>query len=117
MSKGLNTMNSSVFNQHWFLDDKSLNELEKIKAEKEKLLNSVITKDGEIEFLRQQLNSIQQRAQNITLENTRQREKEAKQDRLEIDNLRKKNEQLKSQLEVQVIDIFIVSLFNLIILL
>ncbi|KMQ90233.1 hypothetical protein RF55_10030 [Lasius niger] len=83
-------------------DDK---ELEKLKNENKKLLNDFITKDGETVFLRQQLQQIQLRTENEKLEKMRLIEEQANNHRLEINKICKEKEQLKTQLELQNLEI------------
>ncbi|GAB1869537.1 hypothetical protein CAJAP_10616 [Camponotus japonicus] len=83
-------------------DDK---ELEKLKNENKKLLNDFITKDGETVYLRQQLQQIQLRTENEKLEKLRLIEEQANNHRLEIGKIYKEKEQLKTQLELQNLEI------------
>ncbi|XP_039303351.1 uncharacterized protein LOC105195921 isoform X2 [Solenopsis invicta] len=83
-------------------DDK---ELEKLKAENKKLLNDFITKDGETAFLRQQLLQTQLRVENEKLEKMRLIEEQANCHRSEINQICKEKEQLKTQLELQNLEI------------
>ncbi|XP_036148826.1 uncharacterized protein LOC105833730 isoform X2 [Monomorium pharaonis] len=83
-------------------DDK---ELEKLKAENKKLLNDFITKDGETVFLRQQLQQTQLRIENEKLEKMRLMEEQANRHRSEINQIYKEKQQLKTQLELQNLEI------------
>ncbi|XP_011870203.1 PREDICTED: uncharacterized protein LOC105563313 [Vollenhovia emeryi] len=83
-------------------DDK---ELEKLKTDNRKLLNDFITKDGETTFLRQQLQQAQLRIENEKLEKTRLIEEQANQYRSEINKIYKQKEQLKTQLELQNLEV------------
>ncbi|XP_077282780.1 mutagen-sensitive 304 isoform X2 [Temnothorax americanus] len=83
-------------------DDK---ELEKLKTENKKLLNDFITKDGETAFLRQQLQQTQLRIENEKLEKMRLIEEQANRHRSEINKIYKEKEQLKTQLELQDLEI------------
>jgi hypothetical protein len=73
-----------------------------LKNENKKLLNDFITKDGEIVFLRQQLQQTQLRVENEKLEKMHLIEEQANRHRSEINNICKEKEQLKTQLELQV---------------
>lgn len=83
-------------------DDK---ELEKLKNENKKLLNDFITKDGETVYLRQQLQQIQLRTENEKLEKMHLIEEQANSHRLEVNEICKEKEQLKTQLELQNLEI------------
>ncbi|XP_071643298.1 uncharacterized protein Mus304 isoform X4 [Temnothorax longispinosus] len=80
-------------------------ELEKLKTENKKLLNDFITKDGETAFLRQQLQQTQLRIENEKLEKMRLIEEQANRHRSEINKIYKEKEQLKTQLELQDLEI------------
>ncbi|KYN36520.1 hypothetical protein ALC56_09115 [Trachymyrmex septentrionalis] len=80
-------------------------ELEKLKTENKKLLNDFITKDGETAFLRQQLQQTQLRVENEKLEKMRLIEEQANRHRSEINKIYKEKEQLKTQLELQNLEI------------
>ncbi|XP_029177236.1 uncharacterized protein LOC114945273 isoform X2 [Nylanderia fulva] len=80
-------------------------ELEKLKNENKKLLNDFITKDGETVYLRQQVQQIQLRTENEKLEKMRLIEEQANTHRLEINKICKEKEQLKTQLELQSLEI------------
>ncbi|XP_011342907.1 uncharacterized protein LOC105282560 isoform X2 [Ooceraea biroi] len=80
-------------------------ELEKLRNENKKLLNDFITKDGEIVFLRQQLQQAQLRVENEKLEKMHLIEEQANRHRSQINNIYKEKEQLKTQLELQNLEI------------
>lgn len=89
----------SLFILHILIGNK---ELEKLKTENKKLLNDLITKDGETVFLRQQLQQTQLRVENEKLEKMRLIEEQVNRHRSEINKIYKEKEQLKTQLELQV---------------
>ncbi|XP_070171270.1 uncharacterized protein Mus304 [Polyergus mexicanus] len=89
-------------NNYIVSDDK---ELEKLKNEIKKLQNDFITKDGETVYLRQRLQQIQLRAENEKLEKMHLIEEQANNHRLEINKIYKDKEQLKTQLELQNLEI------------
>ncbi|KYM98586.1 hypothetical protein ALC62_10554 [Cyphomyrmex costatus] len=80
-------------------------ELEKLKTENKKLLNDFITKDGETAFLRQQLQQTQLRVENEKLEKMRLIEEQANRHTAEINKICNEKEQLKTQLELQNLEI------------
>ncbi|KAL6266027.1 hypothetical protein P5V15_002881 [Pogonomyrmex californicus] len=96
--------NSTFQNRNNFIvsDNK---ELEKLKTENKKLLNDFITKDGETVFLRQQLQQTQLRFENEKLEKIRLIEEQANRHQIEINKIYKEKEQLKTQLEIQNLEI------------
>ncbi|XP_032690515.1 uncharacterized protein LOC116853492 isoform X2 [Odontomachus brunneus] len=80
-------------------------ELERLKNENKKLLDDFITKDGETVFLRQQLQQIQLRAENEKLQKMHLIEDQANRHRQEINKICKEKEQLKTQIELQNLEI------------
>ncbi|XP_011689334.1 PREDICTED: myosin type-2 heavy chain 1-like [Wasmannia auropunctata] len=80
-------------------------ELEKLRTENKKLLNDFTTKEGETVFLRQQLQQTQLRVENEKLEKMRLIEEQANRHRSEINKIYKEKEQLKTQLELQNLEI------------
>ncbi|XP_046753679.1 uncharacterized protein LOC124416548 isoform X2 [Diprion similis] len=82
-------------------DDSILRQLEKLKFENQKLLADCLTKEGEALFLRNQLQQTQTRAEHEKLEKARQIEEQANQYRSELDQVIKKEEVLKTQLDFQ----------------
>ncbi|KAK2585501.1 hypothetical protein KPH14_010152 [Odynerus spinipes] len=80
-------------------------ELDKLKTEKTKLLNDFIMKDGETVFLRNQLQQTQVRADNDKLEKMRLLEEQANRHRAEINQICKEKEDLKTQLDLQALEI------------
>lgn len=79
--------------------------LDKLKTEKNKLLNDFIMKDGETVFLRNQLQQTQVRADNDKLEKMRLIEEQANRHRIEINQICKEKEDLKTQLDLQALEI------------
>ncbi|KAL2728306.1 hypothetical protein V1477_017582 [Vespula maculifrons] len=80
-------------------------ELNKLKLERNKLLNDFIMKDGETVFLRNQLQQTQVRAENDKVEKMHLIEEQAKQHRTEINQIFKEKEDLKTQLDLQALEI------------
>ncbi|XP_020288152.1 uncharacterized protein LOC109856860 isoform X2 [Pseudomyrmex gracilis] len=80
-------------------------ELERLKSENKKLQTNFETKNGETVFLRQQLKQIKLRAENEKSEKMRLIEEQANQHRSEINEICKEKEQLKTQIELQKLDI------------
>ncbi|XP_011498990.1 PREDICTED: uncharacterized protein LOC105363094 [Ceratosolen solmsi marchali] len=76
-------------------------QVEKWKEEKQKLLEDFMTKEGETEFLRQQLFQIQMRAENAKKEQTRLMEEQVQKLRGEISGLLKEKTALETQLQLQ----------------
>ncbi|KAJ8687975.1 hypothetical protein QAD02_023770 [Eretmocerus hayati] len=71
------------------------------QEEKKKLLEDFMTKEGETEFLRQQLNQIQMRAENAKKEQAHMMEEQGQKLRAEITALSKEKSSLESQLQLQ----------------
>jgi predicted RNase H-like nuclease (RuvC/YqgF family) len=89
-----------------FVKRKSISDdeqVEKWKEEKQKLLEDFMTKEGETEFLRQQLTQIQTRAENAKKEQSRIMEEQIQKFREEINGLLKEKTSLESQLQLQVL--------------
>ncbi|XP_014210821.1 uncharacterized protein LOC106641092 [Copidosoma floridanum] len=76
-------------------------QVENWKEEKKKMLEDFLTKEGETEFLRQQLNQIQARAEKAKIEQARASEEQMEVLRLKINALTKEKTSLESQLEIQ----------------
>lgn len=87
-----------------FSDDE---QVERWKEEKKKLLEDFMTKEGETEFLRQQLNQIQARAENEKKEKAVLIQELEKKYKAEIDQLLKEKSSLESQMQYQVFKYFI----------
>lgn len=76
--------------------------MEKLKSENKQLLNNFITKEGEAVFLRNQLQQTQMRADSDRAEKARFIEEQESRHRTEINVICKEKEHLKTQLELQV---------------
>ncbi|XP_016836577.1 uncharacterized protein LOC100679381 isoform X2 [Nasonia vitripennis] len=76
-------------------------QVERWKEEKKKLLEDFMTKEGETEFLRQQLNQIQTRAENEKKEKAILIQELEKKYKAEIDRLLKEKSSLESQMQYQ----------------
>ncbi|KAI4485862.1 hypothetical protein M0804_006351 [Polistes exclamans] len=86
--------------------DKNLEkELNKLKTERDKLLNDFIMKDGETVFLRNQLQMTQMRIENDKIEKMHLIEEQSKKHKTEIDQIIKEKEDLKTQLELKAFEI------------
>ncbi|CAL7938753.1 unnamed protein product [Xylocopa violacea] len=104
-------MHTKVYNSTFKLDENSIlesehtKELEKLKLENKKLLDDFVTKEGETVFLRNQLQQSQLRAENEKLEKTRFIEEQENRHRSEINAICKEKEKLKTQLELQALEV------------
>lgn len=81
------------------LDD---DQLEKLKEENKKLLSDFLTKEGETEFLRQQLQQIRSRAESEKQQQARLMDEQMQKLKAQLNVLLKEKISLESQLQLQV---------------
>lgn len=93
--------NNSLFTKYLYPDDE---QLLKLKLENKKLQDDFMTKEGETEFLRQQLNQIQTRAENEKKKQSHLMEEQMSKLRVEISALTKEKNSLETQLQLQVLN-------------
>lgn len=86
-----------------FLDDSQLDQISKLKEEKEKLIKNLTTRKGEIDFLRQELKREQQRVTNGKLEKHKSLIEQENAHKIEIMALKKERDNITTQLHLKVI--------------